>query len=116
MPVSPKMAQRYTAALGVLDDLVAGDDDVLGDARARLSDLQSMANRILRRDQADWVDVYRVLNSPDRQRLGILRDLATRTNRALKDGTLDSGRLRTELADSDWARRSPTRSRRFVPA
>ncbi|WLQ68637.1 HelD family protein [Streptomyces glycanivorans] len=103
MPVSPKMAQRYTAALGVLDDLVAGDDDVLGDARARLSDLQSMANRILRRDQADWVDVYRVLNSPDRQRLGILRDLATRTNRALKDGTLDSGRLRTELADSDWA-------------
>lgn len=103
MHVSPKMTHRYMAALGVLDDLVTGDDDVLDDARARLSDLQGMANRILRRDQADWVDVYRVLSSPDRQRLGVLRDLASRANRALKDGTLDTGRLRTELAESGWA-------------
>lgn len=103
MPVSPRMAQRYMDALGVLDALVTGDDGVLDDARARLSDLHGMANRILRRDQADWVDVYRVLRSPDRQRLGVLRDLASRTNRALKDGTLDTGRLGTELAESGWS-------------
>ncbi|MFD9292150.1 HelD family protein [Streptomyces sp. NPDC060030] len=102
LPISPKMAQRYTAALDVLDDLVTGDEGTPEDARARLSDLQGMANRILRRDQADWVDVYRVLGSPDRQRLGTLRDLASRTNRALKDGTLDTGRLRPELAESGW--------------
>lgn len=103
-PVSPKMAQRYVVALGVLDDLVADDGGVLAaGARARLSDLQGMANRILRRDQADWVAVYRLLGSPGRQRLGVLRDLAARTNRALKDNTLDTGRLRTELAESGWA-------------
>jgi DNA helicase IV len=103
LPVSPKMAQRYVAALSVLDDLIAGDENVLEDARARLSDLQGMANRVLRRDQADWVDVYRVLSSPDRRRLGVLRDLASRTNRALKDSTLDTGRLRAEFAESGWA-------------
>ncbi|MGW5211012.1 AAA family ATPase [Streptomyces sp. NPDC004051] len=101
-PVSPRMAERYAAALGVLDDLVTGDEDVLDGARARLSDLQGMAHRVLRRELADWVDVHRLLGSPDRQRLGILRDLASRTHRALKDSTLDTGRLRTELAESGW--------------
>jgi hypothetical protein len=62
-----------------------------------------MANRVLRRDQADWVDVRRVLGSPDRHRLGVLRDLAAGANRALKEGTLDPDRLRDELADSGWA-------------
>ncbi|MEU1212489.1 AAA family ATPase [Streptomyces sp. NPDC005790] len=103
LPVSPKMAQRYTAALSVLDDLVADGEGFMEDARARLSELQGMANRILRRDSADWVDVYRVLGSPDRQSLGLLRDLAARTNRALKDSSLDTGRLRAELAESGWA-------------
>ncbi|MFJ9055322.1 HelD family protein [Streptomyces sp. NPDC102409] len=103
LPISPRMAQRYTTAVDVLDDLATGGEGASEDARARLSDLQGMANRILRRDQADWVDVYRVLGSPDRQRLGILRDLAARTNRALKDSTLDTGRLRAELVESGWA-------------
>ncbi|MFH9614033.1 HelD family protein [Streptomyces pratensis] len=103
LPISPKMGQRYTAALGVLDDLVAGDEGATADARTRLSELQGMANRILRRDSADWVEVYRVLGSPDRQRLGTLRDLASRTNRALKDGTPETGRLQDELAESGWA-------------
>ncbi|WP_405659723.1 AAA family ATPase [Streptomyces sp. NBC_01166] len=103
LPISTKMAQRYLAALGVLEDLIAGDEVVVADARARLSELQGIVNRILRRDSPDWVDVYRVLGSPDRQRLGVLRDLASRTNRALKDSTLETARLRSELAESGWA-------------
>jgi DNA helicase IV len=102
-PVSPRMAERYVAALGVLDELPAAGADVPLDARSRLSELQGMANRVLRRDQADWVDVRRVLGAPDRHRLGVLRDLAAGANRALKDGTLDPDRLRDELADSGWA-------------
>ncbi|MEV5784297.1 ATP-binding domain-containing protein [Streptomyces sp. NPDC052287] len=102
-PISFRMAQRYVAALGVLDELVSGDGTVPEDARERLSELKGMANRVLRRDQADWVDVRRVLGSPDRHRLGVLRDLATGVNRVLKDSTLNVSRLRAELTESTWA-------------
>ncbi|MEV8001722.1 ATP-dependent DNA helicase [Streptomyces parvus] len=101
-PVSERMAGRYVAALDVLGELTASDGDV-SDARSRLSELQGMANRILRRDQADWVDVLHLLGDPDRERLGVLRDLAATTNRALKEGTLDVGQLAEELAGSGWA-------------
>ncbi|MFK0255987.1 HelD family protein [Streptomyces sp. NPDC090445] len=102
-PVSERMAGRYIAALNVLGELAESDGDV-PDARSRLSELQGMANRILRRDQADWVDVLHLFGDPGRERLGVLRDLAATTNRALKDGTFDTGRLAEELADSGWAR------------
>ncbi|MFJ3937687.1 HelD family protein [Streptomyces parvus] len=101
-PVSERMAGRYVAALDVLGELTESDGDV-SDARSRLSELQGMANRILRRDQADWVDVLHLFGDPDRERLGVLRDLAATTNRALKEGTLDVGQLAEELAASGWA-------------
>lgn len=103
LPISPRMAERYVAALSVLDELLTGEGNVPQDARSRLSELQGMAHRVLRREQADWVDVRRVLGSPDRHRLGVLRDLAAAANRALKDGTLDAGRLQAELAESGWS-------------
>ncbi|WP_282687480.1 MULTISPECIES: AAA family ATPase [unclassified Streptomyces] len=101
-PVSERMAGRYVAALDVLGELTESDGGV-SDARSRLSELQGMANRILRRDQADWVDVLHLFGDPDRERLGVLRDLAATTNRALKEGTLDVGQLAEELAASGWA-------------
>ncbi|MGW0886435.1 HelD family protein [Streptomyces sp. NPDC002671] len=101
-PVSERMAGRYLAALDVLGELTESDSDV-PDARSRLSELQGMANRILRRDQADWVDVLHLFGDPDRERLGVLRDLAATTNRALKEGTFDVGRLAEGLAASGWA-------------
>ncbi|MFI9121482.1 HelD family protein [Streptomyces bikiniensis] len=101
-PVSERMSGRYVAALDVLVEL-AGDEGTVPEARARLSELQGMANRILRRDQADWVDVLHLLGDPDRERLGVLRDLAAATNRALKEGTFDAGRLAEELGASGWA-------------
>ncbi|MEV7181478.1 ATP-dependent DNA helicase [Kitasatospora sp. NPDC093679] len=101
-PVSERMAGRYLAALDVLGDLAESDGDV-PDARSRLSELQGMANRILRRDQADWVDVLHLFGDPGRERLGVLRDLAAATNRALKEGTFDVGRLAEGLAASGWA-------------
>ncbi|MFD0431857.1 hypothetical protein ACFQ60_45830 [Streptomyces zhihengii] len=101
-PVSERMAGRYAAALDVLTDLTESDGDV-PDARIRLSELQGMANRVLRRDQADWVAVLHLLGDPDRERLGALRDLAATVNRALKEGTFDAGRLAEALAASGWA-------------
>ncbi|MFG2900231.1 HelD family protein [Streptomyces zaomyceticus] len=101
-PVSERMAGRYLAALDVLGELTGSDGDV-PEARSRLSELQGMANRILRRDQADWVDVLHLFGDPDRERLGVLRDLAAATNRALKEGTFDAGRLAEELSASGWA-------------
>ncbi|MGW7168528.1 ATP-dependent DNA helicase [Streptomyces sp. NPDC054884] len=102
-PVSERMAGRYLAALDVLGELTESDDDV-PHARSRLSELQGMANRVLRRDQADWVDVLHLFGDPDRERLGVLRDLAATTNRALKEGTFDAGQLAEKLAASGWAR------------
>lgn len=108
LPISPRMAERYASALTVLDDLLSDTGDpqrpTLQDARNRLSELQGMANRVLRRDQADWVDVRRLLGSPDRHRLVVLRDLAAGANRALKDNTLDLPRLQSELTASGWPR------------
>ncbi|MGA5225365.1 ATP-binding domain-containing protein [Streptomyces koyangensis] len=103
-PVSERMAGRYLAALAVLGELAGGDGAVaVSEARGRLSELQGMANRILRRDQADWVDVLHLFGDPDRERLGVLRDLAATANRALKEGTFDSGRLAEALDASGWA-------------
>ncbi|MFF1293205.1 MULTISPECIES: HelD family protein [unclassified Streptomyces] len=101
--ISPTMADRYVAALGVFDDLTDGDGTVPENARDRLSELKGMANRVLRRDQADWVDVRRVLGSPDKRRLSVLRDLAAHTNRMLKDNNLDLNRLQADLTRADWA-------------
>ncbi|MDX3098030.1 AAA family ATPase [Streptomyces sp. ME19-03-3] len=102
-PISQRMAERYTQALGVLYELISGGGMAPEDARDRLSELKGMANRVLRRDQADWVDVRHVLGSPNRDRLALLRDLADGTNRALKDGSLDLARLEGELARTGWA-------------
>ncbi|WP_317443877.1 HelD family protein [Streptomyces collinus] len=101
-PISPRMAERYVAALGVFDDLTNGDGTIPEDARERLSELKGMANRVLRRDQADWVDVRRVLGSPDKRRLSLLRDLAAHTNRMIKDDDLDVDRLQEDLERADW--------------
>lgn len=118
-PVSERMAGRYVSALDVLGELVGRGGDV-PDARVRLSELQGMANRVLRRDQADWVDVLHLLGSPGKDALGALRDLAAATNRALKEGTLDTARLREDLAASGWEQalagaREQLRAR-FAPA
>ncbi|MCF3105146.1 hypothetical protein IPZ58_26665 [Streptomyces roseoverticillatus] len=97
------MTGRYLAALDVLGELTESDDDV-PDARSRLSELQGMANRILRRDQAGWVNVLHLFGDPDRERLGVLRDLAATTNRALKEGTFDADWLAKAMDASGWTR------------
>ncbi|MFE4331169.1 HelD family protein [Streptomyces sp. NPDC056831] len=100
-PISPTMATRYADALGVVGELAGGN--VPDDVRARLSELKGMANRCLRLDQHDWLDVWRVLGSPDRPRLNLLRDLAANANRASASGTPDLDRFRAELELSGWA-------------
>ncbi|MER5554279.1 ATP-binding domain-containing protein [Streptomyces sp. NPDC002793] len=100
-PISPSMARRYADALAVVEDLAGGH--VPEDFRARLSELKGMANRCLRLDQHDWLDVWRVLGSPDRARLSLLRDLAVNANRASSSGTPDLDRFRAELERSGLA-------------
>ena len=110
-PVSVGMAPRYAAALGVLGEL-AGGGALPHDAAARLSELKGMANRCLRRDQADWLSVWQLLGSPGTARLQILRDLARDTREAVVPGSTGPGaglaagpasELASELARSGWA-------------
>ncbi|CAD5933289.1 MULTISPECIES: HelD family protein [Streptomyces] len=98
-PISPTMAPRYAAALGIVAELA--DGSVPDDFRPRLSELKGMANRCLRLDQHDWLDVWRVLGSPDRSRLNALRDLAA--HRVPAAGSPDLDRFRAELERSGWA-------------
>ncbi|MEW2260075.1 AAA family ATPase [Streptomyces sp. NPDC047869] len=100
-PISPTMLRRYLDAVGVVDELTraAAPDD----ARARVSELKGMATRCMKLDQRDWLDVWRVLGSPDKASLGRLQNLAVSTNHALKAGTFDPDLFRAELASSGWA-------------
>ncbi|MGW1532134.1 AAA family ATPase [Streptomyces aureus] len=82
-PISSRMAPRYEAALGVLRDLAHGDGTAAPETAALLSELKGMAARCLRRDRIDWLSVWRLLGSADRDRLGDLADLAQRTRRAV---------------------------------
>jgi hypothetical protein len=82
-PVTARMAPRYTAALGILQAIADGDGTVPPGAADRLSELKGMANRCLRRDRVDWLSVWRLLGSADRDRLSALADLAQRTRHAV---------------------------------
>ncbi|MCX4763841.1 AAA family ATPase [Streptomyces sp. NBC_01275] len=103
-PITARMAPRYEAALGVLHDLARGDGTPPPEAASHLSELKGMANRCLRRDRVDWLNVWRLLGSADRDRLSDLADLAQRTRQAV---TSDVPSLRAALADdpafSHWA-------------
>lgn len=102
-PISAGMAARYEAALDVLGYIVRGDT-VPPDAAARLSELRGMANRCLRRDQADWLSVWHLLGTPDAGRLGALRDLAQSTRDAVASGDVTPGtEVLTDAERSGWA-------------
>ncbi|MFF7901552.1 AAA family ATPase [Streptomyces sp. NPDC007920] len=101
LPVSPTMLGRYLDALGVVEDLMGGV--VPDNARSRLSELKGMATRCLKLDQHDWLDVWRVLGSPDKPSLSRLQNLAVSTNHALKSGTYEPDVFRAELARSGWS-------------
>ncbi|MFF3406749.1 ATP-dependent DNA helicase [Streptomyces sp. NPDC002742] len=95
-PVSARMAPRYEAALGVLRDIADGDGATAPETTALLSELRGMASRCLRRDRVDWLSVWRLLGSADRDRLNDLADLAQRTRQAVAS---DAPGLRAALTD-----------------
>ncbi|WP_415923455.1 HelD family protein [Streptomyces sp. WI03-4A] len=101
LPISPTMLGRYVDALAVMEELtrVAPPEN----ARARVSELKGMATRCMKLDQHDWLDVWRVLGSPDKASLSRLQNLAVSTNLALKAGTFDPNLFQSELARSGWA-------------
>jgi hypothetical protein len=103
-PISARMAPRYEAALGVLRDIAHGDGVTPPETTALLSELKGMAGRCLRRDRVDWLSVWRLLGSADRDRLSDLADLAQRTRQAVVS---DAPGLRAALADDpafrQWA-------------
>ncbi|MFJ6832947.1 ATP-binding domain-containing protein [Streptomyces sp. NPDC091209] len=94
-PISARMALRYEAALGVLRDIAHGGA-APPETTALLSELKGMAARCLRRDRVDWLSVWRLLGSADRDRLGDLADLAGRTRQAVVS---DAPGLRAALTD-----------------
>lgn len=63
-PISPRMRQRYDAAVQTVCDLLYGnpvDDDVAAEA---LSELKGMFNRYIRKDQWDYAMVGAELGNP----------------------------------------------------
>lgn len=101
LPISATMHARYLDALGVIAELSRGE--VTDTTRPNVSELQGMATRCLKCDRPDWLDVWQVLGRPSRSRLQQLRNLASRTNQALKSGTFDPQVFRAELDRSGWA-------------
>ncbi|MFE1951990.1 HelD family protein [Streptomyces sp. NPDC059524] len=100
-PISPTMARRYIAALTAVEEIVEGT--IPPNGRERLSELKGMANRCLRRDQHDWLDVWRILGKPDTPRLEALRDLAHGVGRQLAPSAhADAESLRAIVRQSDW--------------
>ncbi|MFE9879933.1 HelD family protein [Streptomyces sp. NPDC005784] len=95
-PISARMAPRYEDALGVLRDIADGDGAARPETTALLSELRGMASRCLRRDRVDWLSVWRLLGSADRDRLSDLADLAQRTRQAVAS---DAPGLRAALTD-----------------
>ena len=90
------MAPRYEAALGVLRDIANGDDAAPPETTALLAELKGIACRCLRRTRVDWLSVWRLLGSADRDRLSDLADLAQRTRQAIGS---DTPGLRAALTD-----------------
>ncbi|HSA53500.1 MAG TPA: UvrD-helicase domain-containing protein, partial [Yinghuangia sp.] len=90
-PVFETAAARYAAALGVLAEIAEGGSDVPADAAGRLVELKALANGCLNRDRADWLTVWRLLGSPDAERLASLRDLAHSTREAARWGRAGAG-------------------------
>ncbi|MFL1902102.1 ATP-binding domain-containing protein [Streptomyces tauricus] len=88
-PITARIAPRYEAALGVLHVIARGDGTMPAEAAALLSELKGMANRCLRRDRVDWLSVWHLLDSADRDRLSALADLAQRTRQAVTSRTPD---------------------------
>ncbi|MFD5450026.1 hypothetical protein [Streptomyces sp. NPDC127100] len=100
LPISPTMLERYLHAVAVVDELTSGE--IPDDVRSRLSELKGMANRCIKLNQRDWVDVWRVLGRPDKPALNRLLHLCVSTNHALKSGTFTPEAFRSELAGSGW--------------
>ncbi|MGV9812585.1 HelD family protein [Streptomyces cellulosae] len=101
LPISPTMMVRYLHAVAVVDELTVGE--IPDDVRSRLSELKGMANRCIKLNQRDWVDVWRVLGRPDKPGLNQLLNLCASTNHALKSGTFTPEVFRSELASSGWS-------------
>ncbi|MEW1602139.1 ATP-binding domain-containing protein [Streptomyces sp. NPDC093808] len=99
-PVSPTMLERYLDAVTVVGELTTGG--VPDDVRSRLSELKGMANRCLKLNQPDWLDVWRVLGRPDKPALTRLLNLCVSAGHALKAGTFTPEAFRAELAGSGW--------------
>ncbi|WP_328900945.1 AAA family ATPase [Streptomyces sp. NBC_00441] len=101
-PIAPQMALRYQAALNVLPDLVAGT--IAANAPDHLSDLKGMANRCLRRDQADWLQVWTALGRPEADQLNALSNLARQAHDAVTSADQSAlGQLASAVRDSGWA-------------
>ncbi|MFD7903843.1 AAA family ATPase [Kitasatospora sp. NPDC059747] len=104
--ISGRATERYRSALAVLTAI--GEDDLPAELpQTGLLGLDALVGGCLRRDQADWLSVWRLLGSPSSADLTVLRDLSRSLPEAVRSAdATELARLGEVLRSSGWRDRA----------
>ncbi|MEU8511015.1 AAA family ATPase [Kitasatospora sp. NPDC048722] len=103
--ISERSTERYRSALAVLTAI--GDDGPAELSETGLLELDALVGGCLRRDQADWLSVWRLLGSPSSADLTVLRDLSRSLPEAVRSvDAAELERIGEVLQSSGWRDRA----------
>ncbi|MFJ9446217.1 AAA family ATPase [Kitasatospora sp. NPDC101235] len=104
-PISERSAGRHRAALAALTAIADGLPAEL--PQTGILGLDGLVGCCLRRDQADWLSVWRLLGSPSSVDLTVLRDLSRSLPEAVRSAdAAELERLGEVLRSSGWRDRA----------
>jgi len=92
LQISDAMRERYLKALRAL----LADGDMSGD---EIADARSMVLRIEKKDQADWLSVWRVFGEPDTGTVKLLTAALESLRSSRKENPDDFSKLRADLIE-----------------
>ena len=97
LPISDRMRPRYQQAVAETQRLIAGESPSVTSLEG-LSELKGMLNRVVRRDQRDWLSVSETLGHPDSSKLrDWVRAIVTVRSALAKGELADLEPLQTDL-------------------